>query len=96
MEGGKGLQSDEVMHDSGCVAVVRAEMESPHGWVLILLIPLTNSLLYGRALHTHWLGEVSIDSLVLQVQFLRVIVLQYPRKLRKTQHWEHTQEYIKW
>ena len=68
MQRGERLQSYQVVHDAGRIAVVRAKVKSAEHWILHLLIAETNVLLYVGVLDAHWFGEVSKDARIRKIK----------------------------
>ena len=83
MEGGEWLQADEVVQDTGRVAVVSSVVERRQLPARIheLSEPNLHHLLVTRAQRTHRFGQVPVYVRVVQVEGLTAVVLDDP--------WEH-------
>lgn len=68
MQCSEGLQSYQIVHDTSCIAVMGAKVKSAEHWVFDFLVSQTNMLLHIGVLDANWLGEVSEDIRVGQIE----------------------------
>ena len=69
------------MHDTSSIAVVGAKVELAQCGVIKLLVTQPNILLKGVVLYAHRARKVTKYTLICQIQFFRIVVIEDPGEL---------------